>query len=76
MPLTGEPAVIVGAIVAALTAIQAAAISMSTTAHTLIAVAIVALGTLITRSQVTPKQLAASSSDDRLSAEAKAQIPS
>ena len=54
MPLKGEPAVIVGAILAALNAVQVAAIPMSTTAHTVILVATVVLGSLVTRSQVTP----------------------
>lgn len=52
--ITGEPAVIVGAILAALNAIQVAAIHMSTTAHTIILVATIVLGALVTRQNVTP----------------------
>jgi uncharacterized protein (DUF983 family) len=52
--LTGEPAVIVGAILAALNAVQVAAIPMPTWAHTVIVAVSTVLGALIVRQQVTP----------------------
>jgi uncharacterized protein (DUF983 family) len=52
--LTGEPAVIVGAILAALNAVQVAAIPMPTWAHTVIVAVTTVLGALVVRQQVTP----------------------
>lgn len=52
--LSREPTLIIQAIVAALTAVQVAAIPMSVTAHTIIAIAVIALGAVVNRAAVTP----------------------
>lgn len=49
-----EPTLIIQAIVAALTAIQVSAISMTATAHTIVAVIIIGLGAVVNRQVVTP----------------------
>ena len=54
MTLGAEPIAIIGAILAALNAIQIAAISMPTWLHTTIAVITIALGAVVGRSQVSP----------------------
>lgn len=52
--LGSEPTLIIQAVVAALVAVDAAAITMPAWLHTVIAVLIIALGAVVTRSQVSP----------------------
>lgn len=49
-----EPTLIIQCIVLALNAIQLSAISMSTAAHTIVAVLVIGLGAIVNRSQVSP----------------------
>lgn len=54
MTLGKEPTLIIQSIVAAATAIQVAAISMSPLAHMIVAIVVIAGGALVNRQVVTP----------------------
>lgn len=54
MKLGKEPTLIVQGVVTALTAVQLAAISMSSTAHTIIAAVVIGLGAVVNRQLVSP----------------------
>lgn len=54
MNLGKEPTLIIQAIVTAATAVQVAAIHMSTLAHTVVAIVVIGLGALVNRQAVTP----------------------